>query len=151
MRYMFDTNIFNEILDRKIDLNFFRSGITCCVTHIQRDEISKCKEEERRNALNKIFEDIVEEKYLTETFITDVSRAGEARVGNSELYNKLRTELDRLNRKKKNNNYKDALIGETALINNIILVTHDMEFFRVMTELKCAVANIYQVIKVHIN
>jgi len=91
MRYMFDTNIFNEILDREIDINSFRSGITCCVTHIQRDEINKCKEENRGYDLNKIFEDIVEEKYLTETFITGVSRAGEARAGNSELYNKLVT------------------------------------------------------------
>lgn len=148
MRYMFDTNVFNDILDEKIRIEDFSEGITCCVTHIQRDEINKTKEEERRNALNRIFSDLVEEELATETCVTGISRTGMARVGDGVLYIQIKDRLDRLNRSKKNYEM-DALIGETAIKNDLTLVTHDMEFFKAMSEFQCAVANIYQVIKEH--
>ena len=65
------------------------------------------------------------------------------------LYFQIKDRLDQLNRSKKGYNGMDALIGETAINNDLTLVTHDMEFFKAMSEFQCAVANIYQVIKAH--
>lgn len=150
MKYMFDTNIFNEIIDGDIDINTFRGdNITCCVTHIQRDEINKTKDETRRKNLNHVFADLDSEMYPTETMIVGVSRIGMCKLSNGDLYSKIKNRLDKLNRKKSKNNGMDALIGETAIKNNLVLVTHDMEFYKSMTELKCATANVYQVIKLH--
>lgn len=149
MKYMFDTNVFNDILDGNIDFNNFREGVICCVTHIQRDEINKTKDETRRKALNSVFSDLAEEEYPTESFVLGVSRLGMGKLGDGALYQQLKDRLDGLNRKKKKNNGMDALIGETAIKTDLTLVTHDMEFYRVMTEFKCATANIYQVIKTH--
>ncbi len=44
MKYIFDTNVFNDILDGNIDYKNFREGIICCVTQIQRDGINKTKD-----------------------------------------------------------------------------------------------------------
>lgn len=135
---MFDTNVFNDILDGNIDFKNFREGIICCVTHIQRDEINKTKDEMRRKALNSVFSDLAEEEYPTETFVLGISRLNMGKLGDGDLYQQLKDRLDRLNRKKKKNNGMDALIGEAAIKNNLTLVTRDMEFFRVMTEVKCS-------------
>lgn len=149
MKYMFDTNVFNDILDGNIDFKKFREGIVCCVTHIQRDEINKTKDKMRRKALNDVFSELAEEEHPTKTFVLGISRLGMGKLGEGTLYQQLKDRLDSLNRKKKGNNGMDALIGETAIKNDLTLVTHDMEFFRVMTEFNCATANIYQVIKTH--
>ena len=45
MKCMFDTNVFNDILDGKILLGDIRSDVICYVTHIQRDEINKTKDD----------------------------------------------------------------------------------------------------------
>ena len=147
---MFDTNIFNKILDEKIDPNSFKNEIVCCVTHIQADEINNTSNESRRTQLNEMFKEIVDKDYPTSSAICGISRCGAALVGDGKFFSAIKARLDKKNNKKSNNSM-DALIGETAIANNLTLVTHDMELFSVMTELKCSVANIYQILKIHKN
>lgn len=147
MEYIFDTNIFDEIFDENIDTSHFKEKLTCCATHIQRDEIEKIPEVSRKESLKKVFRKVIDVQRLTEICITGVSRSGEARLGDAKTYMEIKERLDKI--KKRPNNQKDAIIGITCLKNNLTLVTHDMAFFKVMTEHKCAVSNIYQFLKVH--
>jgi len=50
-------------------------------------------------------------------------------------------------RNRKTNNFKDALIGETALINNLILVTDDDDLFQTMIDLGGRVISLEDLLK----
>lgn len=56
---IFDTNIFNRILDWKIPDDAFRHQVSAYVTHVQRDEINNTRNDERREALANKFTDII--------------------------------------------------------------------------------------------
>jgi len=62
--------------------------------------------------------------------ICGLSGANEASCGSGRFYSIVLFELEK--RKKKKNNYKDALIGSTAAINNFQLITGDSDFAAVM-------------------
>lgn len=147
---MFDTNVFNRILDAEIQFQPPIDRVLAFATHIQRDEINSTKNLERRTALAKIFNDIVLESTPTDSFVLGVSRIGEARLGgdrvvptesaiwgvskwdqakwgdSDDLYSRLKAELDKLN-KNKPNNTQDALIGETSIKGGYVLVTDDAD------------------------
>ena len=59
------------------------------------------------------------EKIPTESFVVGTSRIGSAKIGDGNLIERLRTG----NLKKTN----DALIGETAIKNNLTLITNDLK------------------------
>jgi len=59
----------------------------------------------------------------TENFILNISRLDKAKLGTDKYYTKILTELDK--HKRKENNRQDALIAETALVNQITLVRND--------------------------
>ncbi len=169
-RYMFDTNIFNNILDRKIDLDRFVGRATFYATHIQFDELSNTKDSQRRTALLGLFGEITGVEVPTESFVLDTSRLDQARLGGDQvipteswvwgisrwgqarwtasdnLYDPIKSELDRLNHAKPNN-IKDALISETTIKNELTLVTHDRDLFHVTTKFGGACANFFQVLK----
>ena len=150
LKCMFDTNVFNRILDADIQLQSLIGRVIAFATHIQRDEINNTKNLERRTALAKIFIDIVSESAPTDSFVLDVSRLDQARVGgdrvvptesavwdvskwdeakwgdSDDLYSRLKAELDKLN-KNKPNNTQDALIGETSIKGGYVLVTDDAD------------------------
>ncbi len=117
---MFDTNIFDAILDEKIDLNSLSEENEYYVTHIQHDEIeaiSNPRKEERKKRLLEIFEELNKENISTESFVLNISRLNRAKLGKGNLLEKLRQ-----------GNLKhteDALIGETAIKNDITLITND--------------------------
>lgn len=150
LKCMFDTNVFNRIVDGIIPIESLIGRVIAYSTHIQRDELNNTKDEERRTALAIVFSDIVSEAASTDSFVIGVSRLGEARLGGDrvvptdsavwdvsrwdeakwgaedDLYSTLKTELDSLNGSKLNNT-QDALIGETSIKGGYVLVTDDVD------------------------
>ena len=146
--YMFDTNIFNRILDGAIEISGFRGRAHFYATHIQLDELKATSNVQRREELLAVFEEVVgNNKIPTESFSLDVSWLDEAKLGDKEndLCSQIKTELDKLNNNK-TNNIQDSLITETAMKNGLTLVTHDSHLFFVATKFGAACGNVYQVI-----
>lgn len=117
---MFDTNIFDAILDGKIDINQFPNKFSYFVTHVQKDEIEAIRQPEklkRKEQLLKLFKEIKKEEIVTEGCVVGASKVGKAKIGNGGILEKLR--------KGNLKHTEDALIGETAIKNNLILVTND--------------------------
>lgn len=145
--YMFDTNIFNEILDGRIEISRFHRIAHFYITHVQLDEINGTVDVKRRHELFEVFEAVVgNDKIPTESFVLDVSQLDEAKLGDEEndLYEKIKSKLDKRN-KNKPNNIQDALIIETAIKNRLTLVTHDSDLFWVATKFDVACANIQKI------
>lgn len=122
IKILFDTNIYNEIVDGAINLQELKKSLDSFeyyITHIQIDELNKCSDEDKRARLtltlfNATFRATVIE---TESSIVGTSRLGFARLGDDKLIEKLRIG--------NHNHTEDALIGETAIKNDILLVTND--------------------------
>lgn len=140
---MFDTNIFNAILDGSVELDKFRTRYMLYVTHVQEDELSATITIDRRKKLLEVFKKALssdtsgaDESVLpTETMVWDVSRWGNSKWGaNGGQYQLIKDKLDKRN-KNKPNNVRDALIAETAIINQLILVIHDGDLFSVISEI----------------
>ena len=70
--FMFDTNIFNSILDGEIEIELF-NRFKLYVTHIQSDELTATRDVQRREKLTEIFKKIPQEKMLTESGVWDIS------------------------------------------------------------------------------
>lgn len=146
-QFMFDTNIFNTILDGSFDLSMLGGKGKFFTTHIQKDEINNTTNKERKDSLLQIFAEInsekkptksavygvskygeakySENKVPTESFIVGHSQVGGAKLGDGQVYPKLLELLDKDKSDQHENNIKDALIGETAIKNNFTLVTND--------------------------
>ena len=168
--YMFDTNVFNYILDGKVDVVQLIGKARFFATHVQLDEIKNTRNLERREQLLKVFEDVMDTKVATESLVLGVSRLGEAKLSGEPIvptesavwdiskwnqakwssedgyYEPLKRRLDQLNGSKFNNIH-DALIAETSIKNGFTLVTHDNDLFKVVTQFGGACANFQQVIK----
>ncbi len=125
---MFDTNIFNCILDDRVRLDDFTGRVVAYATHIQRDEINKTSDIGRREALLRVFREAVTTSTPTASFVLDVSRLDEACLGGHEddVYSALKRDLDQLNGGK-DNNVQDALIAETSIKRGFFLVTDDRD------------------------
>lgn len=145
--YMFDTMVFNRILDAQFDIGALRGKANFYATHIQYDELKNTTDPKRRDDLLLVFNDVTERKAPTESFVLNVSRLNEAKLGSGNiistesavwgvskfgqakwgeengLYSAIKTALDVC--EKKPNNIQDALIAETAIKNQLLLVTDD--------------------------
>lgn len=142
--YMFDTNIFNRILDGVVAITKFREKAHFYATHVQLDELKATSNTQRRQELISVFEEVAgNNKVPTESFVLGVSRLDEAKLGDEEndLYSKIKTELDKRN-KNKPNNIQDALISETAIKNKITLVTEDTDLLAITKSFCSKCANI---------
>jgi predicted nucleic acid-binding protein len=133
---MFDTNIFNHIIDRSISIDKLdETHGPVYVTHIQYDELQNTKDMKRKEKLQCIFTNIVEtgDSLMTESAVYDVSRYDAARYsGQDGIYSAIRGRLDELNTKP--NNIQDALIAETAIMNDLLFVTDDQYLLTVTNE-----------------
>jgi predicted nucleic acid-binding protein len=166
--FMFDTNIFDELLNNEIDLSLLPKNFKYYATHIQGDEIESMgdNKKEKRNQLLSIFSDfngslistevtvcgvsqlgscklgngvkIPTEaavwgvsrwdeckwgdgvKIPTENLVLDVSKLDEAKLGGITYFEALNSDND--------NHIEDALIGETAIVNGLVLVSNDEKF-----------------------
>jgi len=132
-QYMLDTMIFNRILDHDLDIHFFkRKDIQVFTTHVQRDEINKTKNEMRRKELRSVFREL-ENSVPTESALWDKSNWGESKWSADNLVEKILEELNKKDKRK--SNPRDALIADTAIKNNYILVTEDGPLYYVVTEI----------------
>ncbi len=121
---MFDTVIFNRVVEQKVSVELLAEYVNVYATHIQRNEINETPCPEKRAKLNQVFVDLVLEERPTESAVWDVSEWDNARwTRDDNLSQPIKDALD--TRKRKNNNIQDALIAETAIKNNFILVIDD--------------------------
>ena len=128
-QYMVDTNIFNRVLDNKLNLKVFkRDDLEFFSTHVQRDEIVQTPNDSRREELLSLFHEI-SESISTESALWGVSAWGKSKWARDETVSKILLELEKL--KKKGNNNKDALIADTAIKNSMTLLTEDSDLFNV--------------------
>jgi predicted nucleic acid-binding protein len=154
---MFDTNVFNRILDGIVSVESLTGHVEAVATHIQLDELQQTKNQERRGALGAIFSAVLAEAVPTDSFLPDVSRLDQARLGGGRLvptasavygistygdanYSAadnlqavLRSRLDSLNGAKQNN-VQDVLIAETSIKAGYVLVTDDSDLAAVAKE-----------------
>jgi hypothetical protein len=75
--YMLDTNVFNDVLDGRVDANRLK-GHKLFVTHIQRDEINMTRDDARREALLASFAELSTDMSPTSSAVAGVSVAGAA-------------------------------------------------------------------------
>lgn len=130
--YIFDTNVFNRLADGKIQLSDISDGILFA-THVQLDEL-RATEGVRREQLLATFKQVGPTLIPTETFCWDVSGFDNARWSDGQLFNSLKACLNAKEKKsgrkanrKKVNSAQDALIAEVAIVQNLTLVTADID------------------------
>jgi predicted nucleic acid-binding protein len=127
MKYMLDTNIFNQVLDGDLLIEKLPSDGTFVATHVQKDELAATPDVNRRSRLLSQFEAVSPNRAITSSFCFDISRFDQAASGDGIVFNILKDALDTLNDGKRNN-AQDALIGETCIANGFTLVTCDKDF-----------------------
>ena len=110
MRVIFDSNVFDDIIAGRLDVSvLIRKRVKIYITHIQKDELAACRNEQRRTQLLQCMASI------------GVSRIGEARISDgSDLIRKLEGGNPV--------HIQDALIGETAIKNALTVITNDDRF-----------------------
>lgn len=156
-KFMFDTQIFDRILDGKVDILKLKVKGKYFTTHIQLDELEAVTDSKRKNNLLSVFH-MVNDKKLptesavwdvskwdeskwsseteltpTESFLLGVSRLGNAKLGTADIYSLIKAELDLI--KTKPNNIKDSLLAETAIKNKFVLVTDDKNLKKVVKKI----------------
>ena len=128
--YMLDTNLFNGLVDDKVSLNKFQ-GKKLMATHVQRDELNATSERTRRANLLSMFEFISADSIPTNTSVwDDTVWDGGKWSEQDKLYEKMLAELKKLDkaagkRPTAINQSRDVRIAETAIKNNLTLVTDD--------------------------
>jgi restriction endonuclease S subunit/predicted nucleic acid-binding protein len=140
--FMFDTNVFNAIIDKRIDLAQLPRNLKYYVTHIQYDEICNTQDEERRRELLEIMKKVPNEVVATEGAVYGVSKYGMAKYmseADAKLYYEMLRrlkELDEKAGKKKpvENQARDVLIALTSIKNCLVLVTEDKNLKKVTEE-----------------
>ena len=100
-------------------------------THVQIDEINNITDRERRARLFLIFAEVRPEIVPTESFVWDVSRWDHGKWSDGVIFEKLKQDLDALN-KSKPNNAEDVLIAEVAIVNGFTLLTSDRHLAEVV-------------------
>jgi len=116
---MFDTNVFDDLIDGRLNIAVLPKGTKIYATHIQMDEIARCSDQERRTRLQEVLTDSVHSQLPTASFVIGVSRLDQARLGDGNTFQNLRGSAAR--------NTHDALIAETAIKEGLVLVTNDKD------------------------
>jgi predicted nucleic acid-binding protein len=130
MNYVVDTCIINKLIEEKINIDKLPSNSSFFASHIQIDEINNTKDVERRACLLLKFAEVQPKIIPTESIVLGISRLNQAKFSARVLFDKLKQDLDSLN-KSKANNTQDALIAETAIVNGYTLLTSDRDLFEV--------------------
>lgn len=135
MKYLLDTCVFNWIVNGTHTLLDLPDG-EYLVTHIQRKEIEKTRDGERKKALLSSFESCEPDQIPTKVLVFGISRLGQAALGNLDVYKRIYAKLCALdsNGRKHTSHQADAITGATAHAKGVGLVTADANFFQVMRE-----------------
>ena len=127
MGYMLDTNIFDRLAKGQLDISNLPNDGEFYATSVQKKELDQTHDDSLRTILNNKFSELGPTLDQLQTTLWDFSGWGEggwSAVG--EHYEKIKSELDLANNKKRSN-AADALIGETSLANNHTLITTDKD------------------------
>jgi len=122
---MFDTNALNKIIDNSLSIELLKRSINFgykyYITHIQCDEINNIHDTQKQKRA-KIFLMLSESSQsieTTETFVFGFSRLGYAKLPTSSYFNQIR------NLSNSKSRIRDAIIGDTVLQKNYLLVSND--------------------------
>jgi len=137
IKVIFDSNIYDLIADGSLNINLLsekKEDFELYITHIQIDEINQCPDKDKRARLFLFKSKLSPIVIPTESLILGTSRLGEARFGDGKILEEIR--------KENLNNTKDALIGETAIKNNLLLVTEDNQLKKKLISLNGKAINL---------
>lgn len=132
--FLLDTNIFNHLVEGKIQKTDLPLEFPIFVTTVQYDEIAKCSDIQKRTDLYSWIQILSDHTAPLETLVWDVGHLDNAKFGEGELYQKLLLSLEAKKKRKNNANIHDALIGEVAIIGRMILVTNDNDLALIVKE-----------------
>lgn len=139
--FMLDTNIFNDVLDGTISISILKElGGELFTTHIQLYELTATTDPQRRKELLELFHKVVPKELPTESSVWTITRPGNAKWTTSDslyapIVRLLAVGQKRWNARKHESNMRDALIAETAIRNNLVLLTNDAKLLRAVEEL----------------
>ncbi|WP_396270932.1 type II toxin-antitoxin system VapC family toxin [Ideonella sp.] len=126
MKYIFDSNVYDYLHDKSIATNEIRSIGSIFITNIQLSEVINIPDEQRRRALLATIDRVDPQKLqLLSGVWIDALQWDEEQVWIDDI-NPACTNL--LGNATKNIPWMDALIGEVALHQGLILVTSDQKF-----------------------
>ena len=134
--FMFDTNIFNHLLDGEIDPEALPK-VPIFSTFEQFDELQNTEKVDRREKLLSFFKICDPSETMVTTFVLGNARLDKTQLGDGVLYQRILNNLN--SRKKKDNNFIDALIAETSYLNGLTLVTEDRHLKKACLELEIPV------------
>ena len=128
-KLMLDTNVFNQIAKGGLNAGVFNKH-EVFGTHVQLDEIDRTNDETLRTGLKSTFTAIIDTRLATSSMVWDVSRWDGSNWSDGKIYSQLHQRLIELDGNKKvnaktPNQFADVLIAETAINNNLVLVTND--------------------------
>ena len=126
MKYMLDTNVFNILLGEGAILEKLPNDGQFIATAMQIWEINQTKNDLKRQKLLDKFHEVDPIKVPTVSAIWGVTSWNEGCYGAGELYQVILEKLNSKNKSKKNNHI-DALIAETAMSLNAVLITSDKD------------------------
>lgn len=135
MSFLLDTNIFNHLIEGKILISDLPTDFPIIVTHLQRDEIMRCPDLVKKSHLYGLLKTLTDIEVPLETAVCGIARAGHARVGSGQIYRQILEELIKRKRRKFNANEHDALLGEVAIKNQFVLITHDRDLGEIVQSL----------------
>ena len=128
--YMLDTNVFNDVLDRKISSASF-AGCRLLVIGVQADELRTTPNAQKQENLLAVFEEINPKVTLASSFALDIEGAGFDQAywnDGSGNFGQMLNRLQQLDRKNKNRNLNQLRdIGAT-------LVSRDSNLRQVVSE-----------------
>jgi predicted nucleic acid-binding protein len=127
MSFILDTNVFNHLVEGKINMEELPLEFPILITHLQRDEINNCPDPVKKSYLQSWLRVLPDMEVPTETMVWDVSQFDKAKWGDGEIYTKILDQLNARKKRKNNANINDALIGEVAIKNQFVLVTNDAD------------------------
>jgi predicted nucleic acid-binding protein len=136
--YVVDTNIINWLLDGRIGPDSLPIDGEYVATHVQRDELAKTNDDERRVKLFAKFQTTIDRDVPRESVVAGISRVGLAKVSDGKLYCSLGNALAARNKGKLSNS-QDALIAEVAINNGWTLLTADGDLAKVAADHGCKV------------
>jgi len=137
--YMLDTNVFNDALDRTIELAPLTGGLLI-VTGVQEDELRATLDPNRRSDLLGVFTEIAPAVVAASSFCLDIAGAGldEAHWNDgSGLFQTMFCRLQVLSghqEARRLNQLRDIAIAETAIKNNAVLISRDRALRTVVLE-----------------
>ena len=127
--YMLDTSAIGQIEAGDVSMDLLRTSTDqFYITHIQEDELAQAGD--YAEPLLEVVETVAATEVSTESMMWSISKWGASKWGSGKH---LKTILEHMN-EDDGNEAKDALIAETAICNNYILVTHDRELRDIVNE-----------------